>query len=160
MSDAKKELFEDWPMKPMIILPPDAMSAEDIAELRKNHLCVVVAKDPALVKFVDPIPAQSSRTQIEAAAIKLSRIVLNRLWGSYTNENVITQSTISRIFTDCLVQGTPLDQNYVPPETIFDRAKTEEIQRLAREEAKAERAAAKAALTGTAPITGTRAVSK
>lgn len=147
MSDQKKELFEDWPMKPMIILPPDAMSAEDIAELRKNHLCVVVAKDPALVKFVDPIPAQSSRTDIENAAIQLSRKMLTG--DLYDSE---TKKDFAREFVDILVRGTPLDSRPTQAEhekAVFNAAKDDELRRLAREEAKAERAAAKAALTGT-----------
>ena len=49
-------------MKPMIILPPDVMDKENIDLLRENGICVVVAKDPAKVRFVDPIPAVASRT--------------------------------------------------------------------------------------------------
>jgi hypothetical protein len=60
-----KERFMDSPMKPIVILPPGAMSKEDIDRLRNNNLCVVEAQEPGLVKFLDPIPAISSRTEIE-----------------------------------------------------------------------------------------------
>jgi len=102
-------------MKPIIILPPNQMSEADIAELRKNDLCVVVAKDPAKVKFVDPIPAQSSRTQIEDAAIKLSRVLLNRQWGKWTNSPSLDHSDLSRIYASLLLVGTPLDGSNSTP---------------------------------------------
>jgi hypothetical protein len=56
-------------MKPMIILPPGVMDDENIKLLRENDICVVVAEDPAKVRFVDPIPAASNRAQMEQAAI-------------------------------------------------------------------------------------------
>lgn len=43
-------------MKPIIILPPNTMTDENIQLLRDNDLCVVVAEDPAAVKFIDPLP--------------------------------------------------------------------------------------------------------
>ncbi len=134
-------------MKPMIIIPPDTMSDQDIAELRKNDICVVVVKDPAKVKFVDPIPAASSRTQIEQAAIKLSRVLLHRRWGHISNTTEIDINVISRLYIECLISGTPLDikgSHEEQEQRYFDDAKVEEIRRLAREEAKAERAAKKA----------------
>lgn len=124
-------------VKPIIILPPDAMSADDIKLLRGNELCVVIAKNPALVKFVDPIPAISSRTEIETAAIRLSRRLLN---GAVYDENA--RGTFAKMFVDILIQGTALDKNGTQEEkeqAVFDAAKTAELQRLAKEEAKAER---------------------
>lgn len=143
MSTEKKELFEDWNMKPIIILPPDAVSAEDIKVLRENHLCVVVAKDPEAVKFLDPIPAVSSRSEMENAAIQLSRKLLA---GQLVGENY--RENITRLYVDILVKGTALDPQPNQQErerVIFDNAKDDEFRRLAREEAKAERTAAKAA---------------
>lgn len=135
-------------MKPIIILPPDAMSEDNLKLLRENDICVVVAKDPAAIKFVDPIPAASSRTQIENAAIALSRVVLSGQWGHYTNYDHITKGEAAKIYVDCLVEGTPLAAHYRHPEVvakeIFDTEKANEIRRLAREEAKAERAKLKA----------------
>ena len=124
-----------------MILPPNVMTAEDVKMLRENDLCVVVAKDPARVKFVDPIPAASSRTQIENAAIQLSRKLLTtHVWDENTRRNV------AAMYIDLLVKGTPLDPNGTKEEQeqrIFDEEKRDELRRLAKEEAKAERAAAK-----------------
>ena len=133
-------------MKPIIILPPDAMSKEDLDRLRENDLCVVEAKEPALVKFVDPIPSITSRTQIEDAAIQLSRKVMSPdYWtGGY---DASSRLACIRTFFDILVKGSPLDPNKTPQEVqrkVFDDAMFEEIRRLAREEAKAQRDAAKA----------------
>ncbi len=96
----------------------------------------------------DPIPAQSSRTQIEQAAIKFSRKILHRQWGHLTGEGAIGVNTISRLYLECLIAGTPLDADGSQEEKeqrFFDQEKREELARLAKEEAKAERAKAKAA---------------
>jgi hypothetical protein len=135
-------------MKPMIIIPPNTMSDADIQELRKNEICVVVATDPAKVKFVDPIPAVSSRTKIEQAAIQLSRKLLHRQWTHITTDNSIGINTISRLYIECLIAGTPLDERGSIEEReqeYFDNAKMTELERLAKEEARAERAAKRAA---------------
>lgn len=134
-------------MNPMIVLPPDAMSEEDIKTLRANDICVVVAKDPAAVKFVDTVPEIVSRTAVENAAIQLSRRILTPLnAGGPYDEN--TRGSFSKMFVDLLMKGTPLDprpSRVEQEQQLFDRTKAEEIQRLAREEARQERAAAKAA---------------
>lgn len=134
-------------MKPIIILPPGAMTKEDMDRLRENDLCVVEAKEPALVKFVDPIPSVSSRTQIEDAAIQLSRRLMSpNFWQAGRDSQ--TRLTCVRTFVDILLKGTPLDPDKTQQEIereIFDAEKVSELKRLAREEAKAERAAAKAA---------------
>lgn len=130
-------------MKPIIILPVGAMDQEAIDTLRENGICVVEAKDPAAVTFLDPIPCISSRTEVENAAIQLSRKVLGP--GYWTNED--TRKTIAGTFLDILVKGTALDPRPSRAEQerqIFDTAKADELRRLAREEAKAERIAAKA----------------
>lgn len=132
------------PMKPIIILPPDAMNSTQIAMLRQNGLCVVTAKDPAAVKFLDPLPAVSARGKIEQAAIALSRKVMSK--GFWSNDD--TRALMAKTFIDLLVEGTPLDPNPSPEEQekkIFSQAKIEEIRRLAIQEAREERAAAKAA---------------
>ena len=118
------------------------MSKDDIERLRKNELCVVVAANPATVKFVDPIPAASSRTKIEDAAITLSRRILTP--GFLSNHQ--SRENLTAMFVDILVHGTPLDPAPSQAEMekqIFDSAKADELRRLAKEEAKAERAAAK-----------------
>lgn len=130
-------------MKPLIILPKGAMSDKDREELAKNNICVVEAEDPSLVKFVDSIPAIASRTEMEQAAIQLSRKVLQKdAWGYLSD----APKDLAKMFVDILVKGTPLDPRPTQQESekqIFDQAKADELKRLAREEAKAERASAK-----------------
>lgn len=96
-------------MKPIVILPPNEMDAKDIKLLIRNGLCVVVAKDPAKVKFLDPIPTASSRNQIEQAAIELSR---KMLMGEVTGYN---RSTFTSLWADILLRGNPLN---TPPAPI------------------------------------------
>lgn len=130
-------------MKPMIILPPGMMSEQNIKTLRDNDICVVVAKDPAKVKFIDPIPSVSNRTQIENACIKLSRILLNGQWGDTYNQNELGRAQFSVLFLKCLMTGTPLDHRGTfeeQREFIIATEKAEEFRRIAREEARAERA--------------------
>lgn len=136
-------------MKPIMILSPGEMSPEDIKTLRDNDLCVVVAKHPASVRFVDPIPAATQRGKMEDAAIQLSRLLLNGCWGEYSNSNVLSRSDFAHMYVQCLVKGTPLDRNGTTEEQLnraYDLEKLEETRRLARADAKAERAANKKAL--------------
>lgn len=128
-------------MKPIIILPPNVMSSEDIKMLRDNDLCVVIAKDPNAIKFLDPIPVAASRTELENAAIALSRKILTK--GTYDST---LRSDFAKMYVDLLVRGTSLDPEPTEAELnreIFDMAKADELQRLGIEEAKAERAEAK-----------------
>lgn len=134
-------------MKPIIILPPNMMSEANIKALRGNDICVVVAKDPSKVRFVDPIPAASNRTQIEDACIKLSRILLNGQWGDTYNQAELGRAQFSTLYLKCLMTGTPLDSRGTREEQreyIIASEKAEEFRRIAREEARAERAAKKA----------------
>lgn len=131
----------------MIIVPPDVLDAADRKALEENGVCVVVAKDPAKVRFMDPLPAASSRTQIEQAAIKFSRILLHRQWGKYNTNGLIGTDTFARIYVDCLVEGTALDQSGTVEEQEqrhYDSHRRDELARIAREDARAERAAKKA----------------
>ena len=126
-------------MKPIIIVPPDLLEPAEIQKLNDNDLCVVVAKDPAKVRFLDPIPAASSRTQIENAAIKLSRILLN---GQWSGSSLLGRGDFARLYVELLVNGTPLDANPTQVEqerTIFNQEKADELRRLARAEAKVDR---------------------
>lgn len=135
-------------MKPMMVLKPGAMSDAHMELLRENGMCVVVAENPADLKFVDPLPVCSSRTQIEKAAIRLSRIILAGHWGNYSSSNAIGRSEAARIYVDLLIEGTTLDVNGTTEEQenrIFSAAKRAELDRLGREEAKAERAKKKLA---------------
>ena len=135
------KLFSDDHMKPILILPPHAVSDDDIKKLNDNGLCTVVAKDPGAVKFLDPIPSTAQRGKIEQAAIELSRRILSNQ-ANYANRTDILTTYVS-----ILVAGTPLDPRQSQEERdqkIFDMTKDEEIRRLARVEAKEERAAIKA----------------
>jgi hypothetical protein len=127
-------------MKPMMIIPVGALSKEDIQRLNDNDICVVEAKDPALVKFVDPIPIVSCRTQIEHAAIQLSRRLLNYTKETWPYRGELGYSDVSKIFVELLLKGTPLDSKPTKEEIeegIFSETKAEE--------AHAERAAKKQA---------------
>ena len=144
MTDGLKgTILENATMKPMMVLAPGIMSAEHQQMLRDNGLCVVEAEKPELVRFMDPISTVADRSRIEQAAIEMSRLLLNRRWGHVSTSALIGHGEFARLFCDCLVAGTSLAGNYVSPATIFKNAKRDEIQRLAREEAKAERKAAK-----------------
>lgn len=133
-------------MKPMIILPKGAMSEKDKEKLTENNICVVEAEEPSLVKFVDSVPEIASRTQIEQAAIQLSRKILDKNTWNYNSD---TSKEMAKLYIDLLVKGTPLDPRPTQAEQekqIFDLAKADELRRLAREEAKEERTASKKAV--------------
>ena len=132
-------------MKPMIILPPDVMEKEEIQKLNDNGMCVVVAKDPAKIKFVDPIPAAASRTHIENAAISLSRKLLDWPWDKNSS---LYKGTVAEMFVNFLTKGTPLDPIGTREEqeqNLIETARRDELCRIGREEARAEAAARKAA---------------
>jgi hypothetical protein len=132
-------------MKPMIILPPDVMDKEEIKKLNDNGMCVVVAKEPSKIKFVDPIPAASSRTHMENAAIALSRKLLNWPWEKNAS---IYKGTVAEMYITLLVEGTPLGANGTREEQEqqwIDVARREELAKIGREEARVEAAARKAA---------------
>ena len=62
-------------MKPILILPRGQMSQAAIKMLRENGLCVVEAKDPSQVRFVET-PSMDYTAQ-EQAAIKLVKKLLS-----------------------------------------------------------------------------------
>lgn len=137
---------EPKPMRPIVILPKGVMDAADIAKLEENGICVVEAQDPAVVRFLDPIPAMTGRTAIEDAAIQLSRKVLSRNFWSDGNAGDHTRAQMARAYVDILVRGTALDPNPTKAELerqVFDEAKRIELIRLAQEEAREDRRAAR-----------------
>ncbi len=126
-------------MRPMIIAPEKLFPPESLDLLRKNGICIVECSDPSKVKFVDPLPAVSSRNEMERAAIKLSRILLNGQWGQYTPSS---RADFCRIYIDCLTTGTELDSRGGPSEhqeALYSAEFQEETRRLARADAKAAR---------------------
>lgn len=147
MSDKNSTTLKDafaGSMKPMIILKVGTMKAADIARLNANGLCVVEAKDPASVRFVDPIPVSAARTKIETAAIEFSRKVMAP--GFWNQPG--TRDEMTRTFVDLLVKGTRLDPKPSQEEVErnkYNDTRLDEVRRLAREDARKEHAAAKAA---------------
>jgi hypothetical protein len=83
--------------KPVIVLPPDQMSREDINELRTAGFCVVEAKDPSLVRFIEP-PVVSVSDQ-ERAALSLCRMLAN----PSKRESVFSGGTIAASLCDLLL---------------------------------------------------------
>lgn len=124
----------------MLIIPPNEMTPEDIKILRENDICVVVAEHPEKIKFVDTIPAASSRNQIENAAIKLTRKLFR---GELFATN---RKDFANLYIDCLINGTELDTKPTQreeEERIYNQERFDEMRRIAREDARAEKAAVK-----------------
>lgn len=94
MSDAR--------IKPLIILPKNQMSAEDIQRLNDNGLCVVEAEDPSLVRFAEPPPAMEYDVR-ERAALQLFRRLMQRTNASYT------RTDIANFYCDFILNGSPLE---------------------------------------------------
>jgi hypothetical protein len=155
-------LPNDGRMKPILIIPDGTMKPEDIKRLNDNGICTVEAKNPALVKFLDPIPSAAERTRVEDAAIALSRKMLRKSTyadngGGYDYKP--SRGQVCEWYIQALVKGTPLDSDMTQEERdqqTLDQAKQEELRRLAREEARAERAAKKAAEKEKAEATETK----
>ena len=88
-------------MRPVIILPTGEVSKKDLRELRKNGFCVVEAKAPGLVRFLEPPPQDYSMQ--EEAAIKLCRSLLDK-----TNTLCLTRQEIASKYALIIIDGTPL----------------------------------------------------
>ena len=73
-------------IKPVLIVPVGTFQKGDMERLNDNFFCVVEAKDPAAVKFLDPIPSAAERTKIEEAAIILSRRLLSNNLRSFSSK--------------------------------------------------------------------------
>lgn len=113
-------------MKPMIFISPGEMNSAHMTELRKNGICVVVTKNPASIRFVDPLPAAHDRGKIELAAIAFSRKVLKQ--GFWRDPDY--RKTITEIFVDCMIGGTPLDSEETQQEVekkVYSQERMEEV---------------------------------
>lgn len=139
-------------MKPMLIIPPGALSKEDIEKLNANDICTVESQDPTAIKFVDPIPSATNRNEIENAAVEMLRTLIGTEWWSQFTDRRPYRSNVLTLYVECLARNSPLDPkqpsraDMVERERkIFDAAKDEEIREIAREEAREERAAKRAA---------------
>ena len=143
-------------MKPIVIVKKGTMSAQDIQRLNDNGLCVVESEEPALIKFLDPIPSAAERTKIEEACIMLSRKLLgDRIYNNgSTFGRSLSRADITKLYVGLLTKGTRLDEDGTQEEqdaALFAREKHEELCRLARQEAKEERARKKAAAAAAKP---------
>lgn len=88
-------------IKPVIILPPGMMSKEDIQEMRANGFCVVEAKKPDQVRFIEPPPMGYSAQ--EKAAISLCRWLMRP-----DNKEHLTRQDIGALLAHFFIQGSPL----------------------------------------------------
>lgn len=133
-------------MKPIIILPPNLMSADDIQRLRDNDLCVVEASDPSAIRFLDPAPCDVTRDALDNAAIKLTRDVLNP--DVTGNSILLNRDEIRARLCRIILAGSQFDPNVekriARERLISQEAKEEELRHIAREEARAEAAEKKA----------------
>lgn len=124
-------------MKPTIVIPPDLLDADSIAELRASGFAVVVAADPNKVRFLDPIPTVSSRTEIESSCIQFTRKILNAEYNK-----TLSRDDLRSIYLECLMRGSPLDERPSKEERekeVFEIARHDELRKIAREEARTER---------------------
>jgi hypothetical protein len=136
-------------VKPILILPPDSVSEADIARLNDNDLCVIVAKDPAAIKFLDPIPAAAGRDKIDEAAIQLSRKLLNKDELQFDEWGRVTYANVAELFVKLVTLGTSLtrlptadDEAEAWEETfeqIYKDSRADEMDKLGKQDAKAER---------------------
>lgn len=106
-------------MKPILILPIGAMSAEDIERLRQNDICAVEAESPGLVRFVDP-PPTGNHDQVTEACLQLSRLVMNNPSENYTGRS------LSAWWAQCLINAHPLRRNEVERVTASRRTVTKQ----------------------------------
>lgn len=88
-------------MKPVIVLPPKSVSKADIKELRENGICVIVAKDPSVVRFIEPPP--NGYNEQEKAAIKLCRYLVRR-----DNTASCGRQEIMALLAHFFIEGSPL----------------------------------------------------
>lgn len=88
-------------VRPVIVLPTGQVTKEDIAVLRENGMCVVEAKDPSLVRFMEPPP--NGYSEQERAAISLCRHLLRNYQTSHW-----TKAEIHEILVHAFTEGSPL----------------------------------------------------
>lgn len=94
-------------MKPVMVIPKDCMSAEDIARLNDNGFVVVEATDPSQVRFMEPPP--QGYTAQEKAAIQLCRAILER-----RNSKVWSYADLTDLLVHFLATGTPMSPTEPP----------------------------------------------
>ena len=106
---AMSEPIEHPKMKAVIVLPPRTMSKKDMQKLNDNYMIVVEAKDPSLVRFIEPPPM--GYTAQQNAAIQLCRLLFSRQFQNTT----WNRRELSEKFVDIILTGTPLGESPVTP---------------------------------------------
>lgn len=89
-------------MRPVVILPENAMTKADINKLCRNGICVVEAKDPSAVRFCEP-PPEGYSVQ-ERAAISLFRYLMRK-----DIDRSRSRLDIGSLYADFIIKGTPLE---------------------------------------------------
>lgn len=95
-------------MKPVIILPIGTMKKKDIQQLRENLFCVVEAKKPEDIRFMEP-PPQGYSAQ-EKAAMALCRFVV-----AQRTDKILYAGHLKEFLCDVLINGSPLQAQPVSP---------------------------------------------
>lgn len=133
----EKNKPEPKQMKPMIVLPVGEVTPEDIQQLRDNGICVIEAKEPANVRFVEPLESSLGQDDFARAAIQLTRRILCGEVGGFA------KGDCSKLLAEILIKGSPIDPAETPQEyaaNLFDEFKDCEIAELAKKAAEIEMA--------------------
>ena len=99
-----EEIKDDLKMKPVMIVPKGALSKADLKRLNDNFICVVEAKDPAAVRWMEPYP-QGYNVQ-ELAAIELARGLLRD--GKLPGHGYNVKQTVGALYAEILLRSDPL----------------------------------------------------
>jgi hypothetical protein len=97
-------------MRPTVILPIGAMDKKQITKLNRNGFCVVEAKQPEAVRFLN-VPPVADYTVSERAAIELARVLMSPKDCPWAGD---TRDKIARMFVDILMKAQPLVKMPVP----------------------------------------------
>lgn len=93
-------------MAPVIVVPTGEISKEDLALVRENGFCVIEAKNPDAVRFMEPPP--NGYSEQERAAIALCRHLMR-----FEGDRNWTKREIGNLLAQFFIQGSPLE--YVEP---------------------------------------------
>lgn len=88
-------------VKPVLILPIGCISKSDMKVLKNNGICVVEAKDPSAVRFLEP-PIVNDYSIQEKAAIELCRYYCQK------ETFMISKDNFNNTLVHFLINGTKL----------------------------------------------------
>lgn len=97
-------------MKPTIIALPGSLSTKAIRLLNENGFCVVEAKNPEAIRFLE-VPPVSNAAEQERAAVKLARMVIRP--GFWKNDE--TKNMLAAKYVEILCEHGALTDKAVPP---------------------------------------------